>query len=212
MAVLDISEEESLAREAARQRPPRFNATTPSPTADDGIVAFTSDALTIPESQPALYDRVYQWIDAKSNGKGAEIIRLGQFLLVGGSASVLNLICVALLDHGFHPTSALAVFLVTLVATEISLLYNFALNDRFTFRSLIGEHRTMLQRCIRFHGPASVGFVLTLAISNGIHHFVTFHGKHLSLVIGQAIAIVIVTAVNFLMHRHWTYREVKATA
>jgi putative flippase GtrA len=212
MAVIDLSEEESLAREATRQRPPRFSAITPSPTADDGIAAITSDALTVAEPQPAVYDRLYQWVDQKSNGKGAEIIRLGQFLLVGGSASVLNLICVALLDHSFHPTSALAVFLVTLVATEISLLYNFALNDRFTFRSLIGEHRTMLQRCIRFHGPASVGFILTLTISNGIHHFVTIRGQHLSLVVGQAIAIVIVTAVNFFMHRHWTYREVKVTA
>lgn len=199
MAVSNAADEETLKREAVRQRPPRFSP-------PDG----ERETLVTPRPQRAsprvkrLYDRFYQFMDAKSGGKTAEMMRLLQFLMVGGSASLLNLAFVWLFDSLFHPNGVLPVFLVTLVATEISLLFNFVLNDRFTFRALVSQHRTWAQRCIRFHGPASVGFALTLLISNSVHHF-----AHQKLVVSQAIAIVIVTMVNFFMHRHWTYREVK---
>jgi putative flippase GtrA len=96
--------------------------------------------------------------------------------------------------------------MLTIVATEISLLYNFFLNDRYTFHSMLDASRTWLQRCIRFHGPASVGFVLTLLIFSFNHYVLEIRP-----VIAQAIAIAIVTAVNFVMHRFWTFRP-KSTA
>ncbi len=213
MAVINAAEEEALKRETTRQRPSRFSAPEPSAPSDDGIAPFTRSgvhATALAPVQPSWYDQLLHLLDEKSGGRAEELVRIAQFLLVGGTASLLNLVCVGLLDRVFHPTGVMPVFFVILAATEISLLANFMLNDRFTFRSLVGEHRTWLQRCIRFHGPASVGFVLTLVISNSVHHFVTYgHGKHLPLVVGQAIAIVIVTFVNFFMHRNWTYREVK---
>jgi putative flippase GtrA len=89
------------------------------------------------------------------------------------------------------------------------LIYNFYLNDRFTFRSLIDSRRTWVQRLMRFHVPAMVGFVLTLAISSGLWTFVRVNGDHFSPTLSQAIAIVFVTGVNFVMHRFWTYREVR---
>ena len=46
---------------------------------------------------------------------------------------------------------------------------------------------------------------LTLLISNLAHHLTA----HLTLTTSQGIAILIVTVVNFLMHRHWTYREAR---
>jgi putative flippase GtrA len=212
MAVIDAAEEEILKRDAGRQRPQRFNAADSVLDTNDGDAAFADSGLhtvTLAPPHPGWYEQIYRLIDAKSGGKAAEFVRLSQFLVVGGSASVLNLVCVALFDKLFKPSGVWPVFFVILAATEISLIFNFALNDRFTFRALVSEHRTWLQRCVRFHGPASLGFVLTLLISNGVHNLVTLsHGKHPPLVVGQAIAIVIVTAVNFLMHRHWTYREV----
>ena len=209
MAVINAADEETVKREAVRQRPPRFGP--PQATLDhtdaDGTTQVHPRGVLPPSNNSrwqALYNRFYQLVNAKSGGKAADMMRLVQFLIVGGSASVLNLVCVAILDGIFQPNGVLPVFLATAAATEISLLFNFILNDRFTFRNMVSGSRTWFQRCIRFHGPASVGFVLTLIISNSVHHF-----AHQKLVVSQAIAIVIVTMVNFFMHRNWTYREAK---
>jgi putative flippase GtrA len=203
MAVLEAPEEAITKRDAARQRPTRFTLAL-----EDAAVTPAKNIPTDPTNAAPtltdLYRRAYAVVDAKTGGKAAEVQRLVAFLAVGGTASLLNLACVWSFDRLLHPTSGLAVFLVLALATEISLLANFLLNDRFTFRAMVGEHRTFWQRCVRFHGPAMVGFALTLLISNLAHHL-----GHLTLTVSQAIAILIVTVVNFLMHRHWTYRAAK---
>ncbi|MBA3827196.1 MAG: GtrA family protein [Ktedonobacterales bacterium] len=196
MAVMEAPKEVAPRREATRQRPLRF---TPVPSSlEHDAVAPVAGA-----SWAHLYQAAYAMVDAKTGGRAAEVLRLVTFLAVGGSASLLNLACVWSFDRLLHPTSGLAIFLVLAAATEISLLANFLLNDRFTFRTMVGEHRTFVQRGVRFHGPAMVGFGLTLLISNLAHHV-----AHLTLTTSQGVAILIVTVVNFLMHRHWTYREV----
>ena len=206
MAVINTADEETVKREAVRQRPPRSGTPSVARDQDDEVAAQVNPRVStgrLTRGQ-VLYQRFYQLLDAKSGGKAADLMRLIQFLIVGGSASVLNLVCVAVLDAIFRPNGVLPVFFATAAATEISLLFNFVLNDRFTFRNLVNGQRTWAQRCLRFHGPASVGFILTLLISNSVHHF-----GHQKLVVSQAIAIVIVTMVNFFMHRNWTYREAK---
>jgi putative flippase GtrA len=195
MAVMEAPKEVVIKHEATRQRPLRFTR-APSSLAHDAV------APVAPMSWAEIYQRAYALVDAKTDGKAAEILRLVTFLAVGGSASLLNLACVWIFDRLLHPTGGISVFLVLTAATEISLLANFLLNDRFTFRTMVGEHRTFVQRAVRFHGPAMVGFGLTLLISNLAHHL-----AHFTLTTSQGIAILIVTVVNFLMHRHWTYRE-----
>lgn len=148
------------------------------------------------------FRKLYTWLYFKLNrstkGHGAEVMRLGSFLFVGGLASLINLAGVWF----FSRYTALPYDLYIVLATEISLLCNFAMNDQLTFRSL-GSQRSWLMRCLRFHGPASIGFVLTLLIAYAAHH-----AGHLSPVSAQAVAIIIVTFVNFTMHRLWTYRGV----
>jgi len=197
MAVMEAPKEVVTKREVTRQRPLRFTPTSPS-------LAHDAVAPVVPASWAQIYQRAYAVLDAKTGGKAAEVLRLVTFLAVGGSASLLNLACVWSFDRLLHPAGGIAVFLVLAAATEISLLANFLLNDRFTFRTMVGEHRTFLRRAARFHGPAMVGFGLTLLISNLAHHF-----THLTLTTAQGVAILIVTVVNFLMHRHWTYREAR---
>ncbi len=197
MAAVNSAEEETLKHEAVRQRPARSPVTgaiSSAPT--QPIAAVTPSA--------SLQAWAIAWLDRRTNGRGTEALRVIMFLIVGGSASVVNLIFVQIQDSLFHPVGILPVFIVSAVATEISLLFNFMLNDRYTFRSLVQGQRTWVQRCVRFHGPASVGFILTLLISNSVHQV-----THIRLVAAQAIAIVIVTVVNFFMHRHWTYRETR---
>jgi putative flippase GtrA len=152
----------------------------------------------------------HAWLNRATGGRAAKIMPLLSFLVIGGSASVVNLVIVFLfdfIDRTGH-NEPIHHFIYAAIATEISLLYNFMLNDRFTFRALIDQRRTWLQRCIRFHGPASVGFTLTLALSTVFLLILPKHLAH-SSVIAQAMAIVIVTAVNFTMHRFWTYRPKK---
>ncbi len=138
------------------------------------------------------------WLNRVSRGHAAEALRLGSFLLVGGLATLPNLACVWL----FARYTPLPYDVYIVLATELSLLCNFALNDRLTFHAL-GRQRSWWVRCLRFHGPASVGFVLTLLLSSGAHHL-----AHLPPVLAQGVAIGIVTFVNFAMHRLWTYRAV----
>ena len=153
------------------------------------------------------YRHFVTWLDTISHGRSSGIITLLSFLVIGGTASVLNLIVIVILgliDHnGFN--SSVKYLLYSGIATEISIIFNFSLNDRFTFRSRIAKHSTWLQRCLRFHGPASIGFVLTLALSRTAYILLSHY--HYGAVIAQAISIIFVTSVNFTMHRFWTYRK-----
>lgn len=209
MGVIDPIEVETVKRPSARTRPSNYRTTGKAPAPD--AVPHPAPRPSQPEAPSVLpldtewLRALYSWVDRASNGRGQSILRLVSFLVVGGSASALNLICVWLFTKidETRLNDAIPVFFLLVLSTEISLIFNFWLNDRFTFRSLIDRRRTWLQRCLRFHGPASVGFALTLIISNSAHY-----GAHLSPVTAQAIAIVIVTGVNFVMHRFWTYRKV----
>lgn len=141
----------------------------------------------------------YSRLDVYTRGHAAEIVRLVSFLIMGGLGALVNLGFVWIFSR--YTTLPYDVYIV--LATEISLICNFLLNDRFTFHSLIDSQRPFWLRCARFHGPSALGFVLTLVISYIAHHF-----GHLPPVSAQAVAILIVTMVNFVMHRLWTYRAV----
>ena len=158
--------------------------------------SVVSNALTT--RYQALYTWLYFKLNRYTRGHGAEVMRLGSFLFVGGLASLVNLVFVWL----FARYTPLPYDLYIVLATEISLLCNFAMNDQLTFRSL-GNQRSWLMRCLRFHAPASIGFLLTFLIS-----YAAYHAGHLPPVRAQAVAIIIVTFVNFAMHRLWTYRGV----
>lgn len=145
------------------------------------------------------YVRLTLWLNTKSNGHGDELMRIISFLVIGGSAAVVNLVGLAILNATIGHVAPF--WVCSTLATEVSVIYNFTLNDRFTFRSLGANHHTWLMRCLRFHGPALIGTFLTVSISS------TFHYRfHLRELFAQAGAIAIVTVVNFIMHRFWTFR------
>lgn len=148
----------------------------------------------------AFYTSCYSSLDTLTRGHAAEVLRLTSFLFVGGVASLVNLGLVWLFSR--HTAVPYAVY--TIIATEVSLLCNFALNDRMTFRSLLDGQRSWWKRCVRFHGPATVGFLLTLLISD-----MAYYLGHLTPLFAQGLAILIVTFVNFAMHRLWTYRPAR---
>lgn len=136
-------------------------------------------------------------LDTCTWGHGAEVLRLVLFLIAGGLAALGNLVCVWFFSHDTPLPHAF----YTVIATEVSVLISFLLNDRFTFHSLLDGRRSWRLRCLRFHGSATVGFVFTLLISD-----VTYYLVHLSSLNAQALALILATVINFLLHRFWTYR------
>jgi dolichol-phosphate mannosyltransferase len=148
-------------------------------------------------SSQAFYRYCSARLDPYTRGHTAEVMRVVSFLIVGGLGTLVNLACVWV----FSRYTSLPYDVYIVLATEIALLCNFWLNDRFTFHSLVDSRRPFWLRCVRFHGPSALGFVLTLIIS-----YLAHHAGHLPPVLAQAVAILIVTVVNFLMHRLWTYR------
>lgn len=148
-------------------------------------------------------------VDDVTRGKAGWVQRLVTYLFVGGFAAVVNLVVFTIMYYRVWPVTPtdttllhtahyLAAFAL---ATEISILANFIPNDYLTFRHLPGHSRSWLMRCLRFHATCVMGTLLTLAISYTMHLI----GLHATL--GQAIALIVVTAFNFTMHHVFTYRH-----
>ncbi len=166
---------------------------------DDAMEPAATGLALPPPRYQAFYRFWFARLDVYTRGHAAEVMRLLSFLVVGGLGALVNLACVWVFSRA--TTLPYAVYIV--LSTEIALLFNFLLNDRITFHSLVDSRRPFWLRCVRFHGPSALGFVLTLVIS-----FVAHQAGHLSPLVAQGIAILIVTVVNFMMHRLWTYRAV----
>ncbi|GAC1454532.1 MAG: hypothetical protein PVSMB4_15140 [Ktedonobacterales bacterium] len=126
-----------------------------------------------------------------------EAARFGSFLLVGGTATALNLTVVGTLTILAHWTYLPA----ALIATEAGLMLSFLLNDRLTFRALSGAAGSWVMRCLRFHGASLVGQGLTLLIAGSLNQFLRWPA-----LAAQAFAIALVLGFNFTVMRLWTYR------
>ncbi len=129
----------------------------------------------------------------------AEARRVVAFLLAGGVSALVTMAVTQVVLRADGGRFLLA----ALLGTEIGILANFALNDRFAFADLDGHARPMLERLLRFHLTCAFGQSLILALST-----VLFEVAHWPSLLAQAVPIVFVTVVNFTIHRFWTYRRV----
>jgi putative flippase GtrA len=123
--------------------------------------------------------------------------RLVAFLLAGGVSALLTITVTAVLVDARH----IAFFWSALVGTELGIIVNFSINDALAFRDLAGRHRPLLVRLARFHVTCATGQTLILLLSLVLHDVARWDSKF-----AQALPIGLVTGVNFLMHRFWTYR------
>jgi putative flippase GtrA len=146
-------------------------------------------------------------VDDKTNGRAGWLQRFVNYLFFGGLAALVNLfVFYVTYYHVFtrlHP-EILHNSLSYIVAAECSILANFIPNDRFTFNKLPGARRPWLQRCTRFHMTAIVGTLLTFVIELSLSTFI-----HITPVISEAIATLIVLVYNFSFHHIFTYRHIK---
>ena len=125
-----------------------------------------------------------------------EFVRSVEFLSVSFVSAASNLLYVAVLTH----FSALPFWLVSLTSTEFSMVVNFTLNDRFTFRNL-ESNRVWFVRLARFQVAALGGNLLTAILSTALHD-----GLSLSPIYAQGVAITLTFFLNFLAHRFWTFK------
>ena len=124
----------------------------------------------------------------------ANWIQLGKFGAVGGSGYVVNLLVYTTLLKGFGVHYLMAATISFVVAAS----WNYWWNRHWTFRAQRGHFGYQGMRFFVVSGVvylANVG-VLTLLVSLGV-------GK----VIAQAIAILLVTPLNFLGNKLWSFRN-----
>jgi dolichol-phosphate mannosyltransferase len=129
--------------------------------------------------------------------------RLLRFGLVGGSGVLVNAGILYLLVTGAGwPHLAAA-----LVSTEASIISNFTLNDRWTFRDA-GSRGTWPVRFWRYHAVALGGLAISLAVLAALTLFLgTYY------LLANLVGIAIATLWNYMVNIHctWTLRGV-ATA
>ncbi|HEX9037722.1 MAG TPA: glycosyltransferase [Ktedonobacterales bacterium] len=131
-----------------------------------------------------------------------ELARSLRFLLVSLASATSNLLYTAALTH----LTTLPFGLVSLTSAEFSMIVNFVLNDRFTFRNL-ASNRPWYVRLGRFQVAAIGGNLLTAALATFLHTVV-----QLSPLVAQTVAIGLTFFVNFVTHRFWTFRSASLPA
>lgn len=122
--------------------------------------------------------------------------RVFSFLVVGGTCALFNLAILSALTVLARWQYLPAV----LVATEAAVLLSFLLNDRITFRALAYHAGGWPQRCVRYHGGAAAGQVLTILLG-----LLLIHALDLKPILAQAISLAVVTVFNFAVQRLFTY-------
>jgi putative flippase GtrA len=156
-----------------------------------------------------LINRVLDIVDSVSGGRAGQIQRFFSFVFIGGMASLVNLLVLYVVYYHISISGSIHVHYVIafLLASEISILANFVPNDYFTFRYLAGHQRSWGARCLRYHITSITGTALTFLINFGLSY-----GLHISPVLAQAVALIIVLFYNFTVHHLFTYRQVKTAA
>ena len=153
----------------------------------------------------SLLDRV----DTLTHGKAGLLQRFSSFVIIGGIAALVNLVVFYIAIYHIPYPAGISVIIpnaiASILAAEISIMTNFALNDTFTFRYMPGRNRSWLARCARFQTTSIGGTILTFLIEFGFHSI-----AHFPAIIAQAVALILVLFYNFSVHHLFTYRHVKA--
>lgn len=153
-----------------------------------------------------IVNRTLDIVDRVSGGRAGWVQRFFSFAFFGGLAAIVNLavfyvmyykVAMPAFDDKGHNVIAYV------IAYEISVMANFIPNDYFTFSHLASQGgRSWGARCLRYQLTSLTGGLLTFAIEFSLSTFL-----HLTPIIGQAIATLLVLFYNFSFHHLFTYRH-----
>lgn len=120
--------------------------------------------------------------------------RMFKFALVGLTGVVVNLALLWLL----HGRLGLNDLVAVPIAVEASILSNFFLNDRFTFKDRQRGH--VAQRFLQFNIVSLLALVVNL-----VAYTILAKGMGVHYLVAEFIAIVVAFGVNYAGNMHWTY-------
>lgn len=124
----------------------------------------------------------------------ASIRRAGQFLLVGAVGVVVNALVLMVL----YDWMALPLVAASVVATELAIVHNFVLNDRWTFR----RRSLALGRMLRFQIVSAGGLVLGTTILWLLVTQLTVH-----YLVANLLSIGMATSWNYGANVLWTWGD-----
>jgi len=124
-----------------------------------------------------------------------------KFCVVGASGVVINLGCFTLLLW-----IGLNKYIASPLAIEISILWNFLFNDRWTFRWQNTQEKKGI-RALKFN----VISFLALAVSYSTFALLTLFFPEVKPQVHQFIGIIPATFVNYFFNAYWTFRESRRT-
>ena len=129
------------------------------------------------------------------SGIRAHARRFIRFGMVGGVGAVINMgILYLLVQHGGWNHMAAAV-----IATEMAILSNFVLNDRWTFRDVSSRHTWAVRMC-RYNAIAAGGALISLAMLA----ILTF-GAGMHYLVANLLAIAAGTIWNYVVNSRLTW-------
>lgn len=137
-------------------------------------------------------------MDARLKKSGLQFIK---FCFVGASGVVVNLVVFNLtillwrLASGNTPT--VAEYLGNLLGFVVSVLTNYYLNRRWTFRS----SGAVSSELPKFVTVSIIAYLVNLGVFT-----VARHGLHLDDNVSQVIAIACVMPINFILNKLWSFR------
>ena len=119
-------------------------------------------------------------------------IQLAKFSIVGLSGYVINLaVYAALLGIGAHKAAA--------ISFVVAAVNNYWWNRVWTFSK---ERGAFAYQGMRFFAVAVAGWIV-----NQLWLFVFLDAMGLGKIVSQAIAIILVTPLNFLGNKLWSFRR-----
>jgi putative flippase GtrA len=121
-------------------------------------------------------------------------VQLAKFCVVGASGFALNLGVFALLTHEAHFHYMVA----AVCSFAVAVTSNYTWNHLWTFRGASGRHA--------YSGPRFL-FVSLLALAANLLLLRGFVAAGIPKITAQALAIVLVTPLNFLGNKLWSFRH-----
>ncbi|MBA2298847.1 MAG: GtrA family protein [Actinobacteria bacterium] len=133
-------------------------------------------------------------------GRRQNWFQLAKFSAVGASGYVVNLAVYTLLVHGFGLHYLVAATCSFLVAVTNNYLWN----RLWTFR---GQRGHVAYQGLRFLVVSTCALAANLLILHTLVQFGEGEGEVIGKVLAQAIAIVLVTPLNFVGNKVWSFRK-----
>jgi putative flippase GtrA len=133
-------------------------------------------------------------------GRSHNWFQLAKFCAVGASGYVVNLAVYTLLVHGLDMHYLVAATCSFLVAVT----NNYTWNRLWTFR---GQRGHVAYQGLRFLVVSTCALAANLLILHALVQLGEGEGEVIGKVLAQAIAIVLVTPLNFIGNKVWSFRR-----